>query len=158
MKHLVRNIFLAFATCGLFASCIEGVPFFFVDYELAVGYKLDGTWKLVGETVTTTIDGSDHEDVVNFDYDYTLTFRRDGRWKAVSVEYFDNYNKRTEQFEGIYRVESEEDLTMLSGGVEKMSRQVHIDNINKENLTLSYDEVEEDYGIFRHFVATFKKK
>ena len=158
MKHLVRNIFLAFATCGLFASCIEGVPFWIVDYEYSVAYTLDGTWKLVGETVTTTIDGSDHEDVVNFDYDYTLTFRRDGRWKAVSVEYFDNYNKRTEQFEGIYRVESEEDLTMLSGGVEKMSRQVHIDNINKENLTLSYDEVEEDYGIFRHFVATFKKK
>ena len=158
MKHLVRNILLGFATCGLFASCIEGVPFFEVDYEFAVGYKLDGTWKLVGETVTTTIDGSDHEDVVNFDYDYTLTFRRDGRWKAVSVEYFDNYNKRTEQFEGIYRVESEEDLTMLSGGVEKMSRQVHIDNINKENLTLSYDDNDEDYGVFRHFIATFRKK
>lgn len=157
MKHLVRNIFLAFATCGLFASCIEGVPFFVVDYEFAVGYKLLGTWELLNETVTTTIDGSDEEVVVNFDYDYTLTFKRD-KWKAVSVEHLDNYDKRTEQFEGIYRVESEEDLTMLSGGVEKKSRQVHIDNINKENLTLSYDEVEEDYGIFRHFVATFKKK
>lgn len=157
MKHLVRNIFLAFATCGLFASCIEGVPFFEVDYEFAVMYKLLGTWELLNETVTTTIDGSDEEVVVNFDYDYTLTFKRD-KWKAVSVEHLDNYDKRTEQFEGIYRVESEEDLTILSGGVEKKSRQVHIDNINKENLTLSYDEVEEDYGIFRHFVATFKKK
>ena len=120
-------------------------------------YKLLGTWELLNETVTTTIDGSDEEVVVNFDYDYTLTFKRD-KWKAVIVEHLGNYDKRTEQFEGIYRVESEEDLTILSGGVEKKSRQVHIDNINKENLTLSYDEVEEDYGIFRHFVATFKKK
>ena len=157
MKHLVRDILLAFATCGLFSSCIEGVPFFVVDYEFAVMYKLLGTWELLNETVTTTIDGSDEEVVVNFDYDYTLTFKRD-KWKAVSVEHLGNYDKRTEQFEGMYSVESEEELTMSSGGVEKKSRRVHIDNISKENLTLSYDDNDEDYGVFRHFIATFRKK
>ena len=34
---------------------------------------------------------------------------------------------------------------------------VHIDNLDKKNMTLSYDEFEPDFGL-RHFVAKFKRK
>ena len=146
MKKTFKTL-LALAVCGLMTSC---------DYENPFMYQLDGSWKLVSKTVTTTFDGVEHEEVVDLDYDYILTLRN-GYWKAVSIETFGYNNKRTEKYEGNFDAESEEVLIFYSGGVEIESRLVHIDNLDKKNMTLSYDEFEPDFGL-RHFVAKFKRK
>ena len=153
MKLSLRISILALAFCGLLTSCI-------IDFPLHVQYQIvDTRWKLIDKTISETINGVEHEELIVPDYDYTLSFLEHGVWKTVTVEKVGEYDKHTQTYKGIYGFIDEEYMIFYGcGGIETEERIVHIDFVDDKNLTLSYNDSIPDAFASRHVVADFSRK